>query len=633
MKIKEKIRGFVKIIPPLLLIIILTVSLFTTGRWFYNTSTNHLTHKQYDYITEITAREALTFKTKLEDQLLMLESLAQNFHNVDFSDYNATKEAIYATKGTGDFKRITFATLTGSTINNNNTTSGNILKKDYFERAVSGLPTISSNIEIDDDGEEVLVLAVPIKREKEIAAVLTGTFNRTLLNQLFLSDAFDGAGYSYVTDSEGNALVLPQNTNTEHIIFTDNFFSFLELSNLSNDVLVEDVIGDFALGNTNIIQYEIGQETYLAFYNPIGVHDWYSLTILSTDYIQDSISPFTEHTRLFIIIFAVLFMILVIWLVFYKFKLQKVHRLKQELRQKEKYLASVTANQHLVLFDYDYEHHTIKLSGDVKYMFQTSEEKLFMEPNDFLLHLHPQDVAVLENFRKNLTNPVSVFTCEFRFKCSDETYHWFHMQTNLVLSEEQTPEHLLGNIINVDATNKNPLIFTDNKNTLTGFLNRESFEEKVNEILRNSDPKNIYGLYLIGPDRFTTLNDIMGHETGDQILLQIAQRMSTVFSSADVFGHISGDTFAVFLYIHPDMQNHALSLIEEKANSLRCLLTDTFHSNKGSCHLTTSIGIALFAKDGANCKTLIKQAYTALNHVKKSNKGHFGIYSIEMEEF
>lgn len=633
MKMKADIVRAAKRITPLLLIIILIFSFFSNCRWFYCTSTDFFTKNQYAYIEEITAREALTFKTKLEDQLLMLESLSKQFLNIDFTDYNAIKNAICTTSGIGDFKRITFATLTGSTISNDNTTSGNILKKDYFQEALRGTPTISSTIETDTDGEEVLVLAVPIEKNEEVAAVLTGTFNRSILNQLFPSDAFDNAGYSYVTDSEGNALVLPRKTDTGHLVFNDNFFNFLELADLSGNILVDDVIGDFALGNTNLIQYEIGQESYVAFYTPIEVHSWYSLTILNTDFIHENISPLNKYAQQFIFQLILLFLILVIWLVFYKSKLRKVRLLEQELRQKEKNLESVSAKQHLVLFNYDYSDQSITLSGDLPYILGSSDETYTITTEDFLKHLHPQDAAVSEHFRTHFSSPDSSFNCEFRFQCQDAAYHWFHIQTSLIAPTKETPARLLGNMINVDASNKNPLIFSENQNILTGFFTKEYFEETVNVVLRNSDPSNVYALYLIGPDRFSELNDIMGHETGDQILLQIAQRISAVFSPEDIFGHIAGDTFAVFLHIHPEAQKYATTLINEKAEKLTRLLTETFHSNKGSYKLTVSTGIALFAKDGANCKTLMNQAYTALNYMKKNNKGHFGIYSIEMEEF
>lgn len=632
MKPKHRFLEGLKQITPFLLIIIVTVSLFGTCHWFYKTSVNYLIQEEYKSISEITGREALTFKTKLEDQLLMLESLTKNFLDIDFTDYNATKETILNTRDIGDFKKITFATSTGFTINNNNTTSGNILKKDYFQEALSGSPNISSAIEVDENGEEVLVLAVPIEKHEETPAVLTGTFNRAVLNQLFPADSFDGKGYSYVTDSAGNAIVLPEQARKEHIVFNDNFLSFLELTDLSNDILVEDVMGDFALGASNIIEYEIGQKQYIAFYTPIGIHDWYSLTILSSDYLQERIVPYSNSLFILITVITLLFLIPVLCLLYYKFRLLKVFQLKQELIQKEKYLDSITAHQHLILFDYDYDTGQVTLSGDVSYINAECEENLLLKPDEFLELLHPEDVAVIDSFRNCFINPVSTFSCEFRLKCTDSSYHWFHMQTDAIRNLESDFRHLYGNIVNVDATNKTPLIFADSQNELTGFLNLQSFEEKVNRILRSSDPKNIYGLYLIGPDGFTEINHIMGHETGDQILLQIAQRTAAVFSEADVFGHISGDTFAVFLHIHPDMQDSALTLIQEKAEKLSSRLTDTFQCSKGSYHLTTSIGISLFAKDGANCKTLLKQAYTALNYVKKYDRGHFNIYSIEMED-
>ncbi len=632
MKNKENIIGFLKKVLPFLLIIISALLLALLFIWFHNANSKTVHESSYSYIDEITRRDAHTFQTKLEDQMLMLESLAKNFQDVDFTDYNATKEAINKTQGIGDFKRITFATLTGSTMNNNNTTSGNILKKDYFQDAADGNPAVSSTIEIDEDGEEVLTLAVPIKNaEEDVVAVLTGTFNRALLNQLF-SSSFGDYGYSYVTDNSGAVLVLPQNVNTYDVIFDSNFFDYLSLAELPSDILLEDIMGDFTLEIANNLKYDIGQETYYAFYTPIELHGWMALSIVKAEFIQQRIDTYNTYSFLLTIGVSVLFGLFLVAFVAMSLYLRKVRNMQDDMTYRENYFKKISSNRHLVLFEFNTTTHLISLNGDISFIIDTEEEKIDISLERFLSLLHPEDETTLHRFLKSLDSPATSFASEFRLRCRDGVYHWYQLQANRIFSSNMKDCKVLGNISNVDTPNKDPLIFESTRNSLTGFYKEEAFETEVNKILRNSSPKSIHALYCIDPDGFSEINEIMGHETGDQILNQVAQRISKVFSYADIFGNYDGDTFMVFLHVLPKSQDKAIKLVEEKAEQLIKELTTVYRNNKGSFELTSSVGIAIYAKHGANYHALSVQAQTALDYMKKNNKGHYGIYSIEMEE-
>ena len=108
-----------------------------------------------NFLKETASLYAGTFKIKLNDQLFMLESQARYFQDVDMNDYNTIKRTITSTKGVGEFKRISVANLSGMTINYDGKSSGNILMKDYFKKAITGVPQISSKISVDEDGEKV----------------------------------------------------------------------------------------------------------------------------------------------------------------------------------------------------------------------------------------------------------------------------------------------------------------------------------------------------------------------------------------------------------------------------------------------------------------------------------------------
>lgn len=138
-----------------------------------------------DYLTENVEALATAFYTKLEDQLVMLESQTRYFRDVDLTDYAAMKETIMSTRGILAFTTIGVASSAGSTMNYLGKSSGNILLQDYFKEAMAGNNAISATTSIDEFGNEVLVLAVPIQRDENVIGVIYGTFTKDALMTAF----------------------------------------------------------------------------------------------------------------------------------------------------------------------------------------------------------------------------------------------------------------------------------------------------------------------------------------------------------------------------------------------------------------------------------------------------------------
>ena len=124
-------------------VFLISVTIFSFVR--FNSAVNStVSESSTNFLKETAFLYAGTFQVKLNDQLFMLESQARYFEDVDMDDYNAVKQTIIATKGVGEFKRIAVATSSGMTVNYDGKSSGNILMKDYFKKAMQGKAQISS---------------------------------------------------------------------------------------------------------------------------------------------------------------------------------------------------------------------------------------------------------------------------------------------------------------------------------------------------------------------------------------------------------------------------------------------------------------------------------------------------------
>jgi diguanylate cyclase (GGDEF)-like protein/PAS domain S-box-containing protein len=157
--------------------------------------------------------------------------------------------------------------------------------------------------------------------------------------------------------------------------------------------------------------------------------------------------------------------------------------------------------------------------------------------------------------------------------------------------------------------------------SLTGIANRLLFEDRVQHALalaRRND-KNV-GVMLLDVDRFKSINDSLGHNAGDHLLQQFAQRLNSKIRQTDTMARIGGDEFAVVL---PDIDGPQSALVV--ARKFKQALAEPFDVVSSSINVTASIGIALFPHHGDNAVELLKKADQALYRVKQRGRNDFSL--------
>lgn len=156
---------------------------------------------------------------------------------------------------------------------------------------------------------------------------------------------------------------------------------------------------------------------------------------------------------------------------------------------------------------------------------------------------------------------------------------------------------------------------------LTGVLNRATMEKRIEEKLE----KNINAgtFFIIDVDNFKSVNDILGHPVGDQLLKQISSILSDLFRKDDLVGRLGGDEFCVFM---KDTANP--EVVEAKAKMLneRCRLECT-GDNGETVKVSVSIGIVSCQKNISDYSELYRCADLALYETKRNGKDTYTIYN------
>ena len=158
---------------------------------------------------------------------------------------------------------------------------------------------------------------------------------------------------------------------------------------------------------------------------------------------------------------------------------------------------------------------------------------------------------------------------------------------------------------------------------LTDLPNRRLVQDRMQQTLaRARRTQAQFAVMFIDLDRFKSINDELGHDTGDQLLQAVAQRLKTTLRGEDTVGRQGGDEFIVLLAWLNAIQDAALV-----ARKILDALAEPFLINGLVLHIGASIGIAAYPQDGDDVETLLKNSDTAMYVAKEAGRGTYRFFS------
>jgi diguanylate cyclase (GGDEF)-like protein len=160
---------------------------------------------------------------------------------------------------------------------------------------------------------------------------------------------------------------------------------------------------------------------------------------------------------------------------------------------------------------------------------------------------------------------------------------------------------------------------------LTGLPNRTLLNDRADHALALEERQGgQVAMLLMDLDRFKEINDTLGHQAGDQLLVLVAERLRGTARESDTVARLGGDEFAVLL--EGATQDSAV----EAAGRLTTALRETFHVGGVSLDIEASIGIALSHDDQDNVAGLLQRADIAMYQAKQSHQPH-ALYDAELD--
>jgi diguanylate cyclase (GGDEF)-like protein/PAS domain S-box-containing protein len=277
----------------------------------------------------------------------------------------------------------------------------------------------------------------------------------------------------------------------------------------------------------------------------------------------------------------------------------------------------------------------ITAEGTITYQSPASERVLgypaeSLYGRSFLELIHPEDkAAALAVGRDLVVAPGTTRTTQLRMRCADETWREFEVHATNLLDRAAVG----GMVINChDVTDRvaferqlQQLAFHD---PLTDLPNRALFNDRLESAVGRAERQfRSVGVLFIDLDNFKLVNDSLGHEVGDKLLIAVADRLRTCVRSGDTVARMGGDEFTILLEDLVD-EGEATDAADRIGTALRA----PFPLGGREVFVSASIGVALGAARHGRPDTLLRNADLALYRAKTTGKARFAVFEPSMEQ-
>ena len=304
-------------------------------------------------------------------------------------------------------------------------------------------------------------------------------------------------------------------------------------------------------------------------------------------------------------------------------------RTEEALRESEaRYeLAANGANDGL--WDWDLQTGRVYFSPRWKMMLGLHATEMTDSSEEWISRVHKDDLdAVREQLSEHFEGRVHTFRCEFRMRHADGTYRWMISRGLAVRGDDGIALRMAGSQTDISARKLAELQLEHDAyhDTLTGLPNRALLMDRLRQAIRRSKrrPDYRFVLLFLDLDRFKLINDSLGHQAGDQLLISLARRLEICLRPTDTVARLGGDEFVVLL---DDLRD---TDAETVAGRIRQELNSPFRIEGRDVFISASIGITHGTSDLERAEDMLREADTAMYRAKSSGKNRHETYETSM---
>ena len=260
---------------------------------------------------------------------------------------------------------------------------------------------------------------------------------------------------------------------------------------------------------------------------------------------------------------------------------------------------------------------------------------LGVKPNDrnasrtLFRYDHPEDVLHVREAYDLALRELGTFELEHRIIRRDGEIRYVKEKGEFLIREGR-PTRVVGTLLDITERRlaEERLAHLAQFDTLTDLPNRSLLGDRLVQALSRANRRNTHvAVLFLDVDRFKSINDSLGHLVGDELLVQLAERLSDLLREEDTIARPGGDEFVVVLN---DIANEETA--KELAVRIQAALARPMELRSGTQFVSCSIGIALYPTDGRTPDELLRAADAAMYKAKRRGGGNFQFYTAALHE-
>ncbi len=254
------------------------------------------------------------------------------------------------------------------------------------------------------------------------------------------------------------------------------------------------------------------------------------------------------------------------------------------------------------------------------------------DPAELDARTHPDDLAQMRADREaHFSGRAPIYSNEHRVRCKDGSWKWVHTRGMVISRDAQgRPLRMVGTHTDITLRKQAEALIWEQAHfdSLTGLPNRRNLRDRLALSLQTAE--NAGGqlaLLFIDLDHFKEVNDTLGHDVGDALLIEAAARIAHCLRPSDTVARMGGDEFTVVLQ---PLQDAAQA--EQVAHQIILALSAAFQLASERVFVSASIGLSIYPQDGLQIESLFKHADQALYVAKAAGRNRLGRFTPELQE-
>ncbi len=243
-------------------------------------------------------------------------------------------------------------------------------------------------------------------------------------------------------------------------------------------------------------------------------------------------------------------------------------------------------------------------------------------------YIHPDDLKrVRRELAQYYKNKTAIYQSEYRLKKASGGYLWVFSRGKALWDDSGFARKISGSTS--DYTDKkvseDRIKYMAYYDSLTLLPNRAYFIETAEEKIQEARTQHNEGaIFFIDLDNFKNINDTLGHGFGDQVLVCLSKKLSGMLGENDMVFRLGGDEFVLLHPFEDPLE------VKQYAEQILDVIHDITEVLQKSINLSSSIGIAIYPKDGFDVDHILKNADVAMYKAKQLGKNRYELYDEEM---